>query len=109
MKAVAAKIYSHEDYRLELFNELQEQLDAFPVGSEDDALFQSLLTYAQNMLELEDTELAKMLQVSRPTINRWVTGRTAPHPLARRAVMDALSKVIGERKRFINASVRRRA
>ena len=109
MNAVAAKIYSHEDHRLELFNELQEQLGAFPVGSEDDALFQSLLTDARSMLELEDAELAKMLQVSRPTINRWVSGRTAPHPLARRAVIDALSKVIGERKRFINGSVRRRA
>ncbi len=109
MNAVAAKIYSHEDYRLELFDELQEQLAAYPAGSEDDTLFQSLFTDAQNLLELDDTGLAKMFQVSRPTINRWVAGRTAPHPLARRAVMDALSKVIGERKRFINTNVRRRA
>lgn len=109
MNAVAAKIYSHEDYRVELFNELQAQLAAYPAGSENDALFQSLFTDAQNLLELNDAELAKMFQVSRPTINRWVSGRTAPHPLARRAVLDALSKVIGERKRFINANVRRRA
>lgn len=109
MNAVAAKISSHEDYRLELFNELQQQLSAYPADSEDDALFQSLFTGAQNLLELDDAELAKMFQVSRPTINRWATGRTAPHPLARRAVMDALHRAIGERRRFINANVRRRA
>lgn len=109
MNAVAAKIYSHEDYRVELLNELQTQLAEYPAGSEDDALFQSLFTNAQNLLELDDAELGKMFQVSRPTINRWVAGRTAPHPLARRAVMNALSKAIGERKRFINANVRRRA
>jgi hypothetical protein len=107
MNAVALKIYSHEDSRLELFEELQQELSAFPPGSEDDALFQRLFNDAQALLEFEDGELAVRFQVSRPTINRWGAGRTAPHPLARKAVIEQLARMIGDRKRVVRNTRKR--
>jgi hypothetical protein len=109
MNAVAARIYSQEPSRFELFEELQKELNTFPVGSEDDALFQRLFTDAQHLLEIGDMELSIMFQVSRPTINRWAAGRTAPHPLTRKAVMDQLAKVIGERKKVLSRNMLSRA
>lgn len=37
-----------------------------------------------------DREVAKLLQVSLPTVQRWAKGETAPHPIARSALIAKL-------------------
>lgn len=41
-----------------------------------------------------ERELADLLLVSRPTIDRWKRGVTAPHPLLRDAIKKILNKII---------------
>lgn len=54
--------------------------------------FGALVKAAQQLLELDDGEMARMLKVSRPTIGRWIRGFSTPHQLGRRAIFDALTQ-----------------
>lgn len=42
--------------------------------------------WREQLLMLDDLEMAKLLKVSRPTISRWVRGISTPHPLMRKAI-----------------------
>lgn len=52
--------------------------------------FGALIKASQQLLELDDTDMARLLNVSRPTIGRWIRGQAKPHALARRAIATAL-------------------
>jgi len=54
------------------------------------AEFGRVLNHAQKILGKSDLQMSQLFKVSRPTINRWTRGVTAPHPLVRKAVFDAL-------------------
>lgn len=56
----------------------------------ESADFAKVLKRAQSGLNLTDLELSRMFKVSRPTVNRWIRGVTAPHPLLRASIFDAL-------------------
>lgn len=60
--------------------------------SADKDLFCSVFADAQRRLRMDDNELAKILQVSRPTVGRWASGVTAPHPIGRKPVLEFLIK-----------------
>ncbi len=71
------------------FNELIEQLDAAS-SADTEYDFGGLVKAAQQLLELDDSDMAAMLKVSRPTIGRWIRGISSPHPLGRRAIFETL-------------------
>jgi DNA-binding transcriptional regulator YiaG len=52
--------------------------------------FSDAFGLAQKVLSLSDNDLAKIYQVSRSTIARWATYRTAPHRLGRVSVLKYL-------------------
>ncbi|WP_126002171.1 hypothetical protein [Sphingomonas sp. ABOLE] len=54
--------------------------------------FAGLVKASQQLLRVDDLELARALNVSRPTIGRWTRGDSAPHRLARPAVFEVLIK-----------------
>lgn len=60
--------------------------------STDKDVFCRVFDRTQRQLRLDDNELAKILQVSRPTVGRWARGVTAPHPIGRRPVLEYLAK-----------------
>lgn len=45
--------------------------------------FQKMIVAVQEMTGWTDDEMAEIAVVSRPTIQRWKSGKYAPHPLAR--------------------------
>lgn len=71
--------------------ELVSKLEA-AAASEAELDFGGLVRAAQQLLELDDTDMARTLNVSRPTIGRWIRGTSSPHPLTRRAICGALVK-----------------
>jgi DNA-binding XRE family transcriptional regulator len=71
--------------------ELIAKLEA-AAASEAELEFGGLVKAAQQLLELDDTDMARTLNVSRPTIGRWIRGVSAPHPLTRSAICGALVK-----------------
>jgi hypothetical protein len=48
-------------------------------------------------LGVTDLELAKMFEISRPTVSRWARGEAAPHQIGRRPVLEHLLKLVEER------------
>jgi len=50
--------------------------------------FQSLLNRAQALLEMNDQEIGDALRVSRPTVNRWMRGKSLPHRALRKPIAE---------------------
>jgi hypothetical protein len=71
--------------------ELIAKLEA-AAATDEEIEFGGLVRAAQQLLELDDTDMAGTLNVSRPTIGRWIRGISSPHPLTRKAICNALVK-----------------
>lgn len=52
---------------------------------------------------MDNATIASALKISRPTINNWREGRSAPHPLGRFSVFVALYE-LKERTRLCNGT-----
>ena len=59
--------------------------------------FAELFREAQSILEVTDDDLAEYIRVSRPTIGRWASGETAPHPIGMPGIFKAMAD-LGKRK-----------
>jgi hypothetical protein len=68
---------------------LIEELGAAAIDPEK-ADFSRILNHAQKLLRKTDLDMSVLFKVSRPTVNRWTRGITAPHPMLRKAVFDTL-------------------
>jgi transcriptional regulator with XRE-family HTH domain len=82
----------YEKIRVLALGQLRDALRSFRFEAER-VEFSRLFDRAQSILELDDTELARTLRVSRPTIGRWARGESAPHPLGRRPVFYVLADI----------------
>lgn len=69
---------------LELINSLSS------ADPKDDRIFQKLIDKSLNLMNISEADFAERIGVSRPTINRWRSGRTAPHPALRNHVYNYL-------------------
>lgn len=52
---------------------------------------------AQDALNLSDLDLAKMFEISRPTVGRWARGEACVHPVGRKPILEHLLKLVSER------------
>lgn len=66
--------------------------DLDQADTKDDAVFRSLLARSAQELSLLDKDIARELDASRPTVNRWRSGATSPHPLLRRHIFARLKR-----------------
>jgi transcriptional regulator with XRE-family HTH domain len=55
---------------------------------ESSTAFRSLLNQAQALLEMNDQEIGDSLRVSRPTVNRWMRGKSLPHRALRKPIAE---------------------
>ncbi len=56
------------------------------VDPEDDARFHVLLLHGMFLMGIDEAEVARRFDMSRPSVNRWKVGRGAPHPSIRKHV-----------------------
>jgi hypothetical protein len=82
----------HEQLRVTTLQHLVAALTGFSLNA-DRAEFSRLFDHAQRVLEVDDTYLARLLRVSRPTIGRWARGDSAPHPIVRKPVLTSLADI----------------
>ena len=61
--------------------------------------FQEFMQKAKDALGKTDIQLAEMLDVSRPTITRWLEGRNSPHLYMRRGIVNCLVREAREEER----------
>ena len=59
--------------------------------------FAKMVSKSQDVLDVEDVELARAFGVSRPTIGRWKREETAPHALMKKAILTNLAKQLQKR------------
>lgn len=85
----------HERARVASLTSLIADLKA--AGSVDKDAFALLFKKAQRVLELDDAEVARALQISRPTVGRWARGESAPHALGRKPTLTWLAKQAGHK------------
>ena len=93
-----------QEARIATLEELVDALGAYHPS--DDHLgreerFAHLVSYAQMLLEIDDSDLARRLKVSRPTVGRWKRAETAPHPIGRSAVAKELALLAAAKRRSI--------
>jgi len=88
--------------RIEQFREFSRRLDAARL--EDDQVFQTLMRDAQILLEMSDSEIANSLSISRPTLNRWINGRTTPHVAIRKSAARWISEQVTARVRLLQTA-----
>lgn len=62
-----------------------------------DSVFQEILIEGMNLLGLVDDDCARLFDVSRPTVNRWRNGSTAPHRAMRIPLCNVLKKEASKR------------
>lgn len=55
-------------------------------------MFNNILQRSETLLTLSDFDLAKEIMISRSTVTRWRNGKTAPHLVMRRPVLDLLEE-----------------
>lgn len=58
----------------------------------NDNEFRTVIVLGMEVFAITDEEAARFFDVSRPTINRWRNGQTAPHPGMRGFVCNQLKK-----------------
>ena len=71
----------------ELVQFIKELRNAEP---EDTPVFNRLLARSEVILILSDSDLARQLRISRPTVNRWRTDKNAPAVYIREHVYSLL-------------------
>lgn len=91
-----AEFDQYESERVKALQSLIGVLKQFPTEAER-SVFAALFNRAQKLLELDDTDLARILRVSRPTVGRWARGDSAPHPIARDAVLKTFIDIAEQR------------
>ncbi len=72
-------------------------LTSFPENAEAEqftAIFRFARDYCRRLLNMDDTQIADALKVSRPTISRWANGKSFPHGLMRKLVIDKMAELI---------------
>lgn len=53
---------------------------------------------AKLKLGLSDREMARMFEISRPTVQRYVNGEAAPHPVGREPILQVLRRRMEEKE-----------
>ena len=73
-------------------------------ASPADTDFGKVVSHAQKVLGMSDIQMSVLFRVSRPTVNRWARGATAPHPMLRKAVFDSLLSEVRQALKKLRAS-----
>jgi predicted transcriptional regulator len=77
--------------KLRQFLEYVDELDMVD-SYWDISTFQEFMQKAKDALDKTDHELAEMIDVSRPTVTRWLEGKNSPHLFMRRGIINLLVK-----------------
>jgi len=90
---------TESDSRKAALARLQDESRSADVS--DDKSFQELLNACQAILEMSDREIADVLMVSRPTVNRWSNGKNLPHRAVRKSMFNWISETASKKLRIL--------
>ena len=88
-------ISSNYSSRLDAVRDLIERISR--ANFDDDSVFQDFFQESIRFLELSELEASDGLKVSRPTVNRWINGASAPTRALRGPVFGWITKELRRR------------
>lgn len=88
-------------------NDLDKFINLLEIGDPaDDEVFCKILATSEKALNMSDQDLGRAIRVSRPTVTRWRNGKSVPHPLVRKGVIDFLKERSIQMKKVENDNSR---
>ena len=75
--------------------------DARKASITNDAVFREIVTACQRILEITDQQLGDALHVSRPTVNRWINGKSIPQALMRKSIFNWIAGQAARKLRIL--------
>ena len=90
---VAAHFQEQDAVRVSSLEGLISALQAVQQGDLDREEFSHLFKLAVRVLELDQETVAREFKISRPTVSRWESGASAPHPLGRKPVFQLFGQL----------------
>ncbi len=69
----------------------------------NDDKFRAIICACRYVLEMSDAEIGDALHVSRPTVNRWISGKNIPHPAMRKPIFSWIGAQATRKLRIIEA------
>ena len=90
--------------RVDELRGFEERARRLNVDNENE--FRTFISDARVILEMSEANMADALSVSRPTFNRWVNGRSTPHPLMRPSVVSRILSRVTEKIKIYSSSSR---
>jgi DNA-binding XRE family transcriptional regulator len=88
--------------RIEQFRDFHMRLELQDL--ENNQIFQAVMQETQVLLEMSDSEIANALSISRPTLNRWINGRTSPHLAVKKAAVAWIGEQVAIRVRLLQST-----
>lgn len=82
-----------ERVRVESLNDLVSRLKEAMRYDLDRQEFSLLVRRSRRILELDQYDVSRAFKISRPTVSRWESGESAPHPIGRKPVLQVLRKL----------------
>ena len=67
----------------------------------DNKFFRTFLNKYMDKLSLDSESVARLVDVSRPSVERWKKGETVPHQIIRKLVFEEFKKLILIRRKDV--------
>jgi DNA-binding transcriptional regulator YiaG len=67
------------------------------IDARNETAFREILGDARSVLEMSESQIADALSISRPTLNRWINGRSMPHIAMRTPVIAWISEQLNSK------------
>ena len=77
--------------------------DARSADLRNDEKFRAIICACRYVLEMSDAEIGDALHVSRPTVSRWINGKSIPHPMMRKPIFDWIGAQAAKKLRILEA------
>ena len=94
-------IYAQTASRMETLSALHN--DARTADITNDDKFRTIIGACRYTLEMSDQEIGDALHVSRPTVSRWINGKSVPHPVMRKPIFDWISAQAARKLRILES------
>jgi transcriptional regulator with XRE-family HTH domain len=79
----------------------QLRSEALAANITDDAKFHELIARCRTVLEMTDRDISEALNVSRPTVSRWIAGKNLPHRAMRKPIFTVIARASASKLRLL--------
>ena len=76
------------------FNDILVKYGTTVMDEESEEYFSAIVDIAVNEYQIPVKKICREFGVSKPTVERWIQGRNAPHPIMRKVALERIIEMI---------------